>query len=68
MSALDKLLANVDYSAFGYTKGLEIAKQVATELTRLQAIEKAAREYVNEDGRGDPPAKYQVLKDALKSQ
>jgi hypothetical protein len=42
-----------------------IVQNVAAELERLQAIEAAALAYVNEDGRGDPPAKYQALKAAL---
>jgi hypothetical protein len=38
----------------------------AAELERLRRIEQAAREFVNADGRGDPPAKYQALKAAVK--
>lgn len=37
MSALDKLLENVDYSAFGYTQGLRIAKEADEELAQLRA-------------------------------
>lgn len=36
MSSLDKLLKNVDYSAFGYTEGLRIAKDAAVELDGLR--------------------------------
>lgn len=40
-------------------------KRAAAELARLQAIEAAARAFVNEDGRGNPPEKYAALKAAL---
>jgi hypothetical protein len=37
MSALDELLDNVDYSAFGFTKGLLMAKLATKELAQLRA-------------------------------
>lgn len=37
MNALDELLKNIDYSAFGYTAGLRIADDATAELAQLRA-------------------------------
>jgi hypothetical protein len=70
MSALQRFIEiafhSYEWGEMTLLEQADLHEQAAAELARKDAVIEAARDFVNEDGRGNPPAKYEALKATLK--